>query len=325
MITVARRAGWRWLLAAGKLALGATLLVWLVLEAEPDRIVAVLRQGTKGLVLVGAAGLAFAVLLQAVRLLLLARPWVRDFRESLEITLASLFFNQFLPGGLGGETYRVARLRGASERWSVALGLVAVERVIGAAVVLVPAVACLFFIPIRWTAPPTASRWSTVILVVAVAGCILALAAMLVRRSRGAVMRLVGTLRCLSAVTYLRVAGVSVMYHAVRLVSFLVMLEALGQRVPIGGLVIVLALSLLVSMLPLSPGSLGVKEGTLAFGLGLFGVDGATGLAVALVNRAVLLACSLLGAAVLYRGWRVPAASPAPRSEDAASVAGTKT
>ncbi|HMB00008.1 MAG TPA: lysylphosphatidylglycerol synthase domain-containing protein, partial [Spirochaetota bacterium] len=63
------------------------------------------------------------------------------------------------------------------------------------------------------------------------------------------------------------------------------------------GLVFVLSFTALLSLLPVSIGSLGIREGAMVFALILFGVNQNTAIAAAFINRLFLYLFALTG------GW----------------------
>lgn len=323
-------------LALLKVAGGLALLGWLLALVEPRDLAAALARGDATATASGITLLLLAVPFQVVRLVAVARSFGLGMRESWRITLASYTFNQLLPGALGGEGYRALHLRRLTERWGAAIGLVTADRFFGALALLVPGTLYLAIEHRRVGALlatmgpepglpiPGTATWIGVALVAvaALAGALL--------WSRGARARvllssgLASLTRSVLTIGWRRTAlalSLSMAYHGVRLVAFERLLAALGERVAATDLLFVLAATLAISLLPLTIGALGLKEGALVVGLGLFGVGQAEALAVAMLNRIVLVALALAGSVVLLLAARTAPAAvetpPAGRSRSA--------
>jgi glycosyltransferase 2 family protein len=315
----------RALLATAKAVAGLAMLGWLLSTVDPRRLAATLAQADAATVALGLALLLVAVLMQVLRLLVLAGDLVPGFGESTRITLASYLFNQLLPGGLGGEGYRALSLRRATDRWMPVIGLLTVERLLGAVALTVPGLLYLLteherlarLLAGRIELPavtPAMVAAGVVLALVALAGAVLAL------RWRRLRERLVGSLgagwQAVAAIgpgRYGAAFALSVLYHVLRIAGIERLLASVGQRVAAWDVLFVLFVTLLVSLLPLTLGALGVKEGTIVFGFSLYGVGRPDALAVALLNRAVLVALALAGLAAVGRR-ALPASVPEPRA-----------
>lgn len=288
---------------------GLVLLAWLLSIVEPRRLAAALARGEAATTILGLVLLLSAVAFQAVRLAVVGHSFRLGLRESWRITFASYLFNQLLPGGVGGEGYRALHLRRLTERWGSAIGLVTADRAFGAAALLVPGFSyvavehrrlagLLAERGLRVTAPGV-GLWALAV-VALVAGAATVWLLWLRSERHGVVLR--ASLRSIRAavvgIGWWRSAAalaLSAAYHGLRLVAFQRLLAALGVRVSAGDLLFVLAVTLAMSMLPLTLGALGIKEGAIVFGLGLFGVGADEALIVALLNRLVLIVLALIG------------------------------
>jgi len=291
-----------------KIAVALVTFGWLLHKVDPQRVVVSLRNCHPAPAAAGIALLLLAAGLQAARLHALVRHWVRSGPgESVRITLASYLFNQLLPGGVGGEGYRAVRLKQISRRWSTAVGLISVERLIGFLALAVPGLWVVFLDRPRFAAAMTfrdlAPAWADRPVVLVVGATLLGVGVLALRwLPDGWSIRMVHFLRglwsslsSLSAATYLAVIGLSLAYHLTRIVAFDLLLAAVGQRLDMMSLVPVLTFTLIASLIPVSLGAWGIKEGAIVFGLTLYGVGAAEGLAVALLNRSALLILAAAG------------------------------
>lgn len=305
------RVSRRGMVTAFRAAAGLALL-WLVVErVDLGRLRAALASCEGWPVATGAAWLLAAAAVQVARFHALAGGLVAGAGDSARITLASLFFNQVSPGGLGGEVYRAVRLRRASDRWSAAMALILVERFLGGAALLVPA--SLYGLAVRsrlrelvesrWLAGHSPAAANREVAIALAMGAVALLAAALWRPGRRWLTRARSTLGSqlarIPSSRYRIVAILSLVYHLLRLLGFSAFARAVHQSLAWGEWLIVLAIALLASLIPLSLGALGLREGAIVAGLALFGVETADGLVVALLNRAVLVLLALVGGGVL--------------------------
>jgi hypothetical protein len=293
-------------------------LLWIVASrVELARLRDALALSEPGPMVAGVA-LLLAAGVQIVRLHVLVQPLLSRASDSVRITMGSFFFNQVLPGGLGGEVYRAVRLRGSSDRWSPALALILVERLIGAAVLVVPALVCVLatwtrlsnLARARWPVGERAWAGRSMVPFLVLAALALAVASFLAisekvrRRFRQVESSLATQVSRLEPSRLWAAAVTSVVYHLLRVLGFAAFARAVHERLAWTDWIIVLAVTLVVSLLPLSLGGLGLKEGAIVSGLMLFGVGEAEALLVALLNRGVLVGLALVGGGVLLAGRR---------------------
>ena len=308
-----RRSTSRWL-AAGKAATGVAVLFWVLRSVDLARVGETVRHCRVAPLVVGLAALALSVAFQVARLHTLIHRLVPSPFESVRITLGGFLFNQLLPGGLGGEGYRALRLKALSRRWSIAIGLVTLERATGFLVLLIPGAVLAWLDRDRLRralagrAPrhllPSSPGAEIVWIVGALA--VLAAAILAYRLSGGLRARLARSLAetraafaWLSLRRYLAVVALSLGYQVLQVEGIRWLVSSFGATVSFFDATVVVALTMVVSLVPVSLGSLGVKEGAIVLGLGVYGVGSATGLAVALFNRLVLLVLALAGGLLL--------------------------
>ena len=279
-----------------RVLLGVALLVVLAIHVDVRQVVAAFRRSDPLWIFAGAIAFAIATLVACFRLQVLFSDARLPFRSAVRLTLASYFFNQLLPTGVGGDAYRSVRLKTVSGGWISAIGPLAIERTIGALSLLVPALAY------RWLARGSADFLVDVKLsgrtqwLMAIAAVVLVIVGALV--TARAWEQVKGVLRSMSPKTLGGVIALSMLFHAFRVVGMYAFVLAVGHRVPFGDLVAVLALALLASLVPLSIGALGIREGVLVYALGVCGVPAPEALTVALLNRLVLVVVGLAGAFV---------------------------
>lgn len=309
-------AQWR---TAARVVFGIVLLVWLVAWVDWRDVVDAMRRCDPRYVAAGMTCFICATIPAAIRLRLLFRRLQLTFGAALRLTLSSYFFNQLLPTGFGGDAYRSIRLKPASGGWVSAIGPLAFERAVGAFTLLVPAFtyAVVHYGSARVVGALgalTISRralWlggTLLVLLIAVAVFFVKL--------RG---QLAAVIRELSFATIAGVVLCSLAFHTLRVLGMASFVAAVGYHVAPGDLVIVMALTLLASLVPLTLGALGVREGILVYTLGVCGIPPAAALTVALLNRFVFVLVGLVGAllvsGVASRSRDVPSSSDVPRRD----------
>lgn len=285
-----------------KLLLGLVLLVVLAIQVEVRELVAAFTVVAP--VYLAPALAAFVALLavQAWRLHLLVRDQTGTYRATLRLVVVGFFFNNLLPSTVGGDAYKVASLQGGRGSWGASVGLVGVDRVMGlGATALVGLVAALAVGPsqsemverLGWRGGPGPSTAMVLVLLASTLAVLV-----LIRRSaqlRGFFGRLAAALGAVSPGLYLAVFLLSLLAFGIRLARFGFYLHFFGVSFPLAEVTVVLAVVTLLGVLPLGFGGLGIQEGAIAYGFVAFGAPLELGMAVAVLNRAVIWVFALLG------------------------------
>lgn len=135
-----------------KVLISLGLLIYLILEADPEKILNVFGNihPTNGIWYVAAAFLcAF------LSVILMSRRWqallsAYNFKVPLKrltgFYLIGMFFNNFLPTSIGGDVIRVYKIVDETDDRTVGFASVIIERIIGVAATLLLAIFALFFI-----------------------------------------------------------------------------------------------------------------------------------------------------------------------------------
>ena len=289
----------------GQVIIGIALLAWLLSSLDLDDVAAALRRSDPLWIAAGSAAFAAAVVPAGLRLRGVLRRQHLPFGWALRLTLASLWFHQMLPTGLGGDGYRALRLKDVTGSWATAIALLAFERTAGALALLVPA---LIYAVGRYGAPNifrelgghlpgsgAAATWWTL----AAAVLLITIVALRVPASDRLRRPIRDALVCVRSLSPAAIRGtvlLSLGYHALRLLGMAAFLAAVGYRVAPGDLMVIMALALLGSLVPVSAGALGVREGLLVYGFAAYGVPHAEGFTVAVLSRLALVVLGLCGA-----------------------------
>lgn len=311
--TPARRAGWA---GAVRLLLGIVLLGSLLALVDLRRL-GVIVAGADGPLLAAALAVACGanVLVEALRFRIAFAGWRLSYGAALRITLASLFVGSFTPGAVGTELYKlyaVHRREQGIVRSFVLLGLL---RLIGALAVLATAVGAWLTSAegfdeigerITWRWPAGAAP---ILVIGGAALSALALLFLALGRTRLAPRLRDAWRQGKEGVAEIRlrtVGGLMVLSFGIALLrglSLALLVRSVGESARFGDLLIVVAFSVLASMLPISPAGLGVQEGVLAGFLVLLRIPSPAAVAIALLNRGFLWLFAACGGLALA-AWR---------------------
>ena len=295
---------WR---AIAKLAVSA-LLLWLLLRHQN---LAALRSELAQIdyrMLIVAA-LVYAALTPALALrwsavlAALGRPF--GFRHSFPIVMIGLFFSQMLPSGVGGDVARAWLARNAGLPLPVAVSSVLVERLAGVLalfVVVTTGLPALLQIP----AGAAVTRATLLVLTAGYAGlgCAFLLdrlpAALdrfkLVRGLRQFAVDCRATL--LAPRSAVPVLGFSFANQLGVVLVIFVLGQALGLSVGIVACLLIVPLSNLVQVLPISIAGWGVREGFLVAAFGMFGVAAEKAFALSVIFGLLTIVISLPGGVI---------------------------
>jgi uncharacterized membrane protein YbhN (UPF0104 family) len=308
-------SGW---LRVGISFLLVTALVFYVDLGKVGRILAASRPDLVVCLLALVTGLRF---LSAYRWFVLLQAGSPDLSLAtvVRISFISVFAGTFLPSGLGSEAIRIYGAARASSDLALAFSSAVVERAFGLVALLVMVTAGLSLGP---PGLPEALRgWAVLGLLGVATGAWLAMA----RRPRACITNwlsgwpslapIADRLRKLFARIDL-IAGSSVLAWSF-LLAFLLQLgrvlatflaaRALQIDVAFVNLLVIVPATVLVSLLPVSVGGLGLREGTMVSLLGMIGVAPEAGFALSVLLLATGFASTLPGAVFLAQRRANPA------------------
>jgi glycosyltransferase 2 family protein len=316
-----------------KVAFGVGLLAWTVSGIRLGELAALAREGDPKNLALGVGSLLIAMLyFQWSRLHLLIKGYTNGIATSLKIFYVGALFNNVLPSNIGGDAIRLMYLKSLrAENWGAPFMLLLLYRASGFALLVAGGLLYLVFEHDRLITLLEAQHvfvsFGATTWLLAAAGAVVALAAgvFLLRRLSDRVRtRIVGFLRnCQGALAQLSRADVvqlivqTALFHGFRLLSFYYLILYLGQYVSIWDLVFVISATAIVAVLPLTIAGLGVMEGSITLLLAMYGVSPSAAVAIALVNRAVMLLLAAIGGVIYLSSRdvvRLQASRPEPNT-----------
>jgi uncharacterized protein (TIRG00374 family) len=299
----------RHLLLGARALVSAALIFYLICMVEWSRVSVVLISANPFLLLAALPMSLFAVGCMALRWRLLLRRigvYLSPFRL-FRFYLMGGFFNLFLPGVIGGDVVRMACCaRDSGERLTTTTGIVLLERVCGlVALFAVGGVVSLLVADAKLAR--LGSSLVQAFRLTAVLSVLVFLSAWLLGKwartrltdNRGwLVERLRETLTALVQLdlsTLAAVLALSAVAQGVDLLAAFVLAWALGIEVTLGLFFIIIPISYLVTLLPISLGGLGVREGIFSYLMTRVGVVTSDAVTLAFLIYLLRVAVGLMG------------------------------
>jgi hypothetical protein len=319
--TTADRPSRAALLWTVKIAVSVGLLYLLLSRVDLARLWQTARNASIGWLAAALAVYLVMILLSAWRwgLLLGAQQIRLSFRRLTDSFLVATFFNNFLPSNIGGDVVRVTDTARAAGSKTLAATVVLVDRGIGLlGLVFVAALgatgaarASQAFGPVGpsvlWLAlaTGTASVGFAILSPAGVARLLAPLRAIHQEWVGERIGRLTAALTRFREAPY-ALAGCfigAILVQAVLVGFYAAIARGLAVDVPMAHLAIVVPLSFIVQMLPVSVNGLGVREATFGFYFTQLGLSLEAALALSFIGAALIMLFSTTGAVVyLVRG-----------------------
>ncbi len=207
--------------------------------------------------------------------------------DNLKLYYAGMYLNLVLPGGIGGDGYKILVLRrqGAASG-KLLVGITLFDRFSGLLALLLLGWALVPFLGLTWLSH-TVHAW--------VAGCLMFVVALVLAH------------RCLLRMRWPGIFSACCGALVVQILQLACMAAIIaGLGVPLGQyphyLAVFLASSI-AAVLPLTIGGLGMRELTFLYGLRLLGLGSEVGVLAAIAFFLITAGSSLIGAALLPTSW----------------------
>jgi uncharacterized membrane protein YbhN (UPF0104 family) len=299
-----------------KVGVSVGLLVWLFRQVDAARLWAAVRSASWSWLGV-AALLYFAMLVVSSwrwNMLLRAQGIAIRLRTLIASFLVATFFNNFLPSNIGGDVVRIRDTSGPANSKTLAATVVLVDRGLGLlALVLVAALGASASQPALHDAPPVQPwmLWAGLF-----CGGLVSIQAL---RAPALVTRLAAPLRLLhaewvderlakltaalgrfaSAPGALASSALGAVMVQALLVAFYAAV-ARGLHIPVSPwhLAVMVPVSFIVQMIPISVNGFGVREATFVAFFALAGLPAEAAMLLSFMGTAVIMAWSLAGACV---------------------------
>jgi len=239
--------------------------------------------------------------------------------------LVATFFSNFLPSNIGGDVVRIADTVPIAGSKTVATTVILADRALGLLALLVVASSGAWLVHWEGVALPgtqligagALGLATAGVLLLAVPGAAIRLLAPFARLKPGWMEERLARLdtalqrfRRQPGAVFLAFAGALVV-QVVLVGFYLAVAYALGIRVPLGRGLVVVPVSLVVQMAPVSINGFGVREAVFSFYFAQFGFGVDAGVALSLVSAALIMLFSLSGGLLFLARRRGSRPSPA--------------
>ena len=305
------RRRWRVLL---RIVVGAGVIAALLARTNLGALAETVRRVQPGYLVAAFAAIVAGVVISAVRWQAFLRVLGVDkpLSSLTRLYFVGMFFNAFLPTGVGGDAYKALRLRRDVGSLARSLSSTILDRLagvaglalLGAAAVVVRVVAGEHGRVVAAAAICSALILVSVAAIVGAPGIVAALIRVLpVRRLRSAGA---DALEAITRASRDRRAGTiglltGIVFQGLVLAFHVLLVAGLHLHVDLARLMCVVVVATVASLIPLTFNGLGFREAAYVWTLGAYGVAGPQALALSLLVVALLLAGSVVGG-VLYIG-----------------------
>jgi uncharacterized protein (TIRG00374 family) len=225
--------------------------------------------------------------------------------------VVAAFFNNFMPSNIGGDVVRIADTAGPARSATLATMIVLMDRVLGLMGLLLVAALGASLATVGASPVPAFWLWGVLAL-----GAVVGVPAILAPEQFAKLLQpltmlhrewvtariqtLEGTLAKFRDAfgTILTTFGAAVIVQGMMVIFYLAVARALGIEVSLWDLAMIVPITFVVQMVPVSLGGFGVREATFSLYFKRIGLGGEAAIALSLIAQVVQMFFSLSGAAV---------------------------
>ncbi len=315
------------LLVIAKIAISLGLITWLLAQADLAKIWLTIKQADVPLLVVAFLIFFVGYFITAKRwqLLLGALEVPASLKVLIQSFSISIFFNNFLPSTIGGDAYRMYDSYRLGAGKSRAIAVVFIDRVIGLSALLL---LCLI---VSVFAKQVADQIPLLRLFLLGTCLGMGLLTWIIFGNGGAVLlKFFDRPNPLFKIAYkvldkvydgfslfkgrrdvlLKAVGLSLLLQANVVIHCILIAKALNIDIPTLAMFIIIPLSFLIMVLPISINGVGLRESIFVFFFGLFSVPSEQALAFSFISFGMILAQGVLGGVVfLSRRYNDPDSS----------------
>jgi uncharacterized membrane protein YbhN (UPF0104 family) len=318
----------RWILLALKLGISGALLYWAVRSVDIAAVGGYFAR-------IDPLWVALALAAFAVQIALAALRWSAIVRQlggtlsagrSFRYSMIAVFLNQALPSTVGGDAMRAWLLGRHDRRWRLAIYSVIVDRVVGVGFLAAIVALCL-----PWSLELVAAPAGRAAVLVIGVGGVAALPVVLLlggfelgprlgawRVLRTAFEMAASVRAVLLGRSWLPIAALSVAIHFLTVGAAWSLARALALAPDALNFLILIPPVILISMVPISVGGWGIREGVMVVAFGYAGMEQSQALAVSVLLGGTMLILGAIGGIIwiAQRGHAPRAPTPdEPASE----------
>ena len=284
-----------------KFAVTAAALYFVIRKIEISDVIALYRQSNLVFILLALVFFALSKLVSAFRLNIYFRAIDIHLAEktNIQLYLLGMFYNLFLPGGIGGDGYKVYLLQKQYQTGTKKiLGAVLADRVSGMVALIVLALAGASFIQVS-----NAMEFTVYSLRFTIYNLLFVLIPFAFLAYYLFIKLLFPYFLKINLVTF----GYGFLVQLLQVVCAWFLLLALGEHENHLSYLIIFLVSSAVAVLPISIGGVGVRELTFLYGSQLLNVDMNVAVGISFLFYLITAAVSLIGLWFVFRPVKLPA------------------
>lgn len=313
-----KRGGWRRrAFLALRILIGIALFAFVLTRTDLGELRTTLTAAGVSDLLLGFGFYGLLVCCEIARLSVLLRRYPVPVQGCAHLHFTGMFFSNFLPGIVGAEVYKVHLLRQIENDLARPIALLLFLRFVGLALQTLLAALYLPFVfgRLQQQLGPLLERtelrgdrllWgAAIVAVVALLLILTPFGRRWLRHRRPWLKRALAAVSALSRPTHASLLGLATLAVLARMASLYFFIRAFEAPPAYGDLLLVVAIVNLASLLPVSFGALGVREGTITLLLVALGISTTSAVGVAVVSRCALWLTSLVGGLMVmsHRTW----------------------
>ena len=279
-----------------KMAIGVALVVFVFSKVQFSDLLEALSQAAAGQLFMAFLFFGLSRIFEALRLYVFTAGRNISTLQTLEIVFVSTFFNNFVTT-MAGDGYKVLSLGRQIESWEDALSMIVIERLMGLTAIVGIAIFLFVAYPDRFEVVQEAgaavmpiTTWDIAVVI----SSVVLIVALIVYAFRGKarIAAILASFNRLVVEFQLRQWTVAFLLTIIAQVMLAAMVYelvvAFGGSIGFEENLLVMLLVYIAAYVPITIGSLGVREGAIVMGLSLFSISHPIALAAALVSRAII-------------------------------------
>ena len=290
-----------------KVAISLGLITFLINQVDFNKIINILRN-------VDITMIIYAMILLTIQVFIATTRWqfvlkcqkiMLSYKSTLQILWSGLFFNQAMPSSVGGDVIRGYYLKKQGITLGRATLGVLMDRLFGMAGLVLLVVASLPLLFGLISDPIARSGVLFIALGISLALLFIFFTDKLpgnfshLRVIRGFYSLSQEGRHCISKnYNGLIIMIMSILIHLISVIAVMTMAIGLGINVEWGGILLMIPLTSLIMVVPISIAGWGVREGVMVVGFGYLGVAPEAALALSILYGLLILAVALPGGAI---------------------------
>lgn len=292
-------------LKTGRIILGITLLLWLAKQINYLEFCNRLAHIDISHFAVGLLFFAIVLIFEVLKLFVLLYPKV-GLKSTIRAIYIGSCLNNFLPSNIGGDAYKILALSKDGGDWVKWSSLVIADRAIGLAFLIISSIVLLFLChqtiwqPLWiFLGPKFRLSINNILLTTGGLSLLILIGYWCRKYFLGFFAALINGWRDVKPWQYFMAFLSAAIFHLSRLGGIYFFLQSLGSPIAPVQILVTMTLVAIASILPLSIGAIGIREGAFAIGLGIYGVDFTTAVTTAMLVRLILWGQAVIGGIIM--------------------------